>query len=924
MGSGADTAHDMVDFLTEKGEKIGLVKVRLFRPFSDKRLLEAIPETVKKIAVLDRTKEPGALGDPLLLDVITSFSQNGRSPLIIGGRYGLSSKEFTPAMIKGIFDELGKENPKTRFTVGIKDDVSHLSIDFDSSVNIEKENVVRAMFYGLGSDGTVSANKNSIKIIGENTSNYAQGYFVYDSKKAGAVTVSHLRFGPEPIRISCLIDCANFIGCHQYNFLEKYDILQNAHEGATFLLNTSYDKDTIWDKIPKSVQQKIIDKKLQFYAIDAYQVAKEAYLGVRINTIMQTCFFAISGVLPQKQAIDEIKKSIKKTYAKKGDVIVQKNFGAVDKALSNLHKVKVPENATSTYDLKSIVPSDAPEFVREVTAEIMAGRGDDIPVSKFPIDGAWPMATTQWEKRCIALEIPVWDEDICIQCGKCVIICPHATIRAKMFEPKVLKNPPSTFKAVQARGKGVEDYQYSLQIAPEDCTGCALCVHFCPVRNKKEPKLKAINMRPLESIRKNEKKNYDYLLKLPDYERTELKIDTAKGVQFLKPLFEYSGACSGCGETPYVKLLTQLFGDRSIIANATGCSSIYGGNLPTTPYSIDSAGRGPAWSNSLFEDNAEFGLGFRLSIDKQAEFARELIEFLQDKIGYELSHAIIHAPQTTESEIGEQRIRVEKLRKQLKKIDTPEANRLLNVSDALVKRSIWIVGGDGWAYDIGFGGLDHVISSGRNINLLVLDTEVYSNTGGQMSKSTPRGAVAKFAAGGKPVAKKDLGRIAMSYGNVYVAQVAMGANDSQTIKAFREAEAYNGPSIIIAYSHCIAWGINMSTATDQYKTAVQSGHWLLYRYNPENVLKGENPLHLDSKAPNLRIKDYMYNETRFKMLTKIKPEQAEFLLKDSQDDVEKRWTFYEYMSSMDYSQYKNNGKDDPEKSEEKSDSNNNE
>jgi pyruvate-ferredoxin/flavodoxin oxidoreductase len=898
MGSGGDTAYETADYLNKHGEKVGVVKVRLYRPFSAEYLLKVIPKSVKKIAILDRTKEPGALGEPLLLDVITSFAESDRHPLIIGGIYGLSCKEFTPAMVKGVFDELAKPNPKKRFTVGIKDDVTNLSIDFDPTFDIEPDDVIRAVFYGLGSDGTVSANKNSIKIIGENTPNFAQGYFVYDSKKAGAVTVSHLRFGPRPVRLACLIDSAKFVACHQTVFLERYDMLEKAKPGSTFLLNTYYDKDTIWDKLPRSVQQQLIDKKMKFYIIDAYKVAKESGLGVRINTIMQTCFFAISGVLPREQAIEEIKKSIKKTYARKGEAIVQMNYQVVDHSLNNMYEIPVPLKATSTFDRPPVVSPKAPQFVKEVTAEIMAGRGDLLPVSKFPSDGTWPMATTQWEKRCIALEIPVWDTEICIQCGKCVIICPHATILAKAYKPDELKNPPKTFKSAPARGKEFEGLFYSLQVAPEDCTGCELCVHFCPVKDKKVPKRKAINMSSLELLRESERENFDYFLALPDYNRSALNIDTAKGVQFLQALFEYSGACAGCGETPYVKLLTQLFGDRAIIANATGCSSIYGGNLPTTPYAVNKDGRGPAWSNSLFEDNAEFGLGFRLSLDKQAEFAQELLEAQKNIIGEQLVNELINASQKTEAEISEQRKRVERLKNIINPVNTPQARQLLTVAAALVKRSIWIVGGDGWAYDIGYGGLDHVLSTGKNVNLLVLDTEVYSNTGGQMSKSTPRGAIAKFAAAGKSGTKKDLGLMAIAYGNVYVAQVAMGANDTQTIKAMREAEAYDGPSIIVAYSHCIAHGIDMSTATDQQKAAVNSGHFPLYRYNPEEVLKGENPLHLDSKTPSIPIKDYMYNETRFKMLVKSMPERAEALLQAAQDDAKRRWALYEHLAAQ--------------------------
>lgn len=905
MGSGADTAHETVEYLTTKGEKVGLLKVRLYRPFSEEHFLKALPKSAKIIAVLDRTKEPGGIGEPLFLDVVTTLAQADNKVKIIGGRYGLSSKEFTPTMVKGVYDEMKKAKPRRQFTVGINDDLTHLSIDYDPNFNIEKDDVVRAMFYGLGSDGTVGANKNSIKIIGENTPNYAQGYFVYDSKKAGTITVSYLRFGPKPILLSNLIDSANFIACHQFVFLEKYDVLEKAKEGAVFLLNTYYGPDVIWDKLPRSIQKTIIDKKLKFYIIDGYKVAKETGMGVMINTIMQTCFFAISGVLPKDEAITAIKNAIKKTYGGKGEEIVKKNYNAVDQALGNLFEVKYPTKVTSTFDQPPTVSPKAPKFVQEVTAPIMAGQGDSIPVSKFPNDGTYPVGTTQWEKRCIALDIPVWDSEICIQCGKCVIICPHATIRAKVFDPALVNDAPKTFKSVKARGKEFEGLSYTLQVAPEDCTGCGLCVHFCPVKNKKEPRLKAINMQSLEPIRLSERENYDFFLNLPEYDRSKLAIDTVKGAQFLQPLFEYSGACAGCGETPYVKLLTQFFGDRAIIGNATGCSSIYGGNLPTTPYTANKDGRGPTWSNSLFEDNAEFGFGFRLSLDKQVEFARELVKAHESIIGGDLAAALISAPQKTEGDIAAQRERVAILKEKLKNITTPLSKQLLNVADTLVNRSVWILGGDGWAYDIGYGGLDHVLASGRNVNVLVLDTEVYSNTGGQMSKSTPRGAVAKFAAGGKPLSKKDLGLMAMSYGNVYVAQIAMGASDVQTVKAFLEAEAYDGPSIIIAYSHCIAHGINMSTATDQQKAAVDSGHWTLYRYNPERAMNGENPLKLDSKAPSIPIKDYMYNQTRFKMLTKSKPERAEALLALSQEDAKRRWAYYEYMANMPFGNEKN-------------------
>ncbi len=900
MGSAADTTHETVEHLVAAGEKVGLIKVRLYKPFSSKHFFKAIPDSVKIIAALDRTKEPGSLGEPLFMDIITTIAESERNIKILGGRYGLSSKEFTPAMVKGIYDEMSRENPRKRFTVGINDDVTNLSIDYDPNFNIEKDNVVRAMFYGLGADGTVSANKNSIKIIGENTPNYAQGYFVYDSKKAGATTVSHLRFGQEMIRQSCLIDSANFIACHQWVFIERYDVLEKAKEGATFLLNTFYSKDEIWENLPKSLQQEMIEKKIKFYIIDAYDVAKLTGMGVRINTIMQTCFFYISGILPKEEAIQAIKDAIKKTYGGKGEEVVKKNYTAVDTAISNLYEVKVPSEASSTFERPPTVSPNAPKFVQEVTAAIMAGKGDSLPVSKLPDDGTYPSGTTQWEKRAIALEVPVWDTEVCTQCGKCSLICPHAAIRAKAYREEDLINPPETFKYTKTRGKEFEGLLYTLQNAPEDCTGCGLCVYNCPAKNKKEPGLKSINMKPLEPIRFKERENYEYFLNLPEYDRSKLKVNTVKGVQFLQPLFEYSGACSGCGETQYVKLLTQLFGDRAIIANATGCSSIYGGNLPTTPYTKNKDGRGPSWSNSLFEDCAEFGFGFRLSLDKQSEYAKELLKAQESIIGTELVDSIINATQKIESNIAEQRKRVAALRVKLEGVDNIESKRLLTVADSLVKRSVWMVGGDGWAYDIGYGGLDHVLACGRDVNVLVLDTEVYSNTGGQMSKATPIGAVAKFAAAGKPSGKKDLGLMAMSYGNIYVAQVAFGANDRQTVKAFLEAEAYEGPSMIIAYSHCIAHGIDMGIATDQHIAAVKSGHWPLYRYNPERTLNGENPLVLDSRAPTIPIKDYMYNQARFKMLTKSKPERAEQLLNLAQQSAVKRWSFYEQLAAMNF------------------------
>lgn len=910
MGSGAETAQETVEYLCAKGEKIGLIKVRLYRPFSIKHLMDAFPKTTKAVAVLDRTKEPGALGEPLYIDILGAFTEqmvNGKLtfaqfPKVTGGRYGLSSKEFTPAMVKAVFDELQKDKSKTHFSVGIHDDVTNFSLDYDPNFSTERDDVVRAMFYGLGADGTVGANKNSIKIIGEETDNYAQGYFVYDSKKSGSMTISHLRFGKNPIHSTYLITKANFVACHQMVFLEKIDVLKNAQEGATFLLNSPYGTEETWDKLPKKVQQAIIDKKLKFYVIDAYHVAKETGMGVRINTIMQTCFFAISGVLPRKEAIAKIKDAIKKTYGKKGEQIVQMNFNAVDQTLANLHEIKVPAKITSSIELTPAVPAEAPDFVQEVTAMIISGRGDEIPVSKFPVDGTFPTATTQWEKRNVALDVPAWDPDICIQCNKCANVCPHACIRPKVYDGKLLDKAPATFKSAKARGKEwPEGFIYTLQVAVEDCTGCELCVEVCPVKNKVDTSKKAINMTEQIPIRNSEQENWKFFLNIPDYDRSELKIETVKGAQLLRPLFEFSGACAGCGETPYVRLASQLFGDRMIIANATGCSSIYGGNLPTTPWAQDENGRGPTWSNSLFEDNAEFGMGFRLTIDKHNEQAKEMLRRMKDQIGQKLVDDLINAKQVDEADIAEQRKRVAQLKNKLKSLKGAEAKLLLSLADYLVKKSVWIMGGDGWAYDIGYGGLDHVIASGKNVNILVLDTEVYSNTGGQMSKATPTGAVAKFAAGGKPLPKKDLGLLALSYGNVYVARVAIGASDVQTLKAFIEAERYDGPSIIIAYSHCIAHGYNLKYGLQQQKLAVNSGHWTLFRYNPDLFSEGKNPLQLDSKTPSIPIQDYMYNETRFKMVTKMNPDAAKEFLQRAQKQVRKNWKVYENMAKMDYS-----------------------
>jgi len=899
MGSGAEVAEEAIAHLNAAGEKLGLVKVRLYRPFSIEHFIASLPASVKTIAVLDRTKEPGSSGEPLYLDVVNALSEamvTGKR--VIGGRYGLSSKEFTPAMVKGIFDEMSKPKPKNHFTIGILDDVGHTSLDYDPAFSSEARDTVRGLFFGLGADGTVGANKNSIKIIGVETDNYAQGYFVYDSKKSGTITTSHLRFGPQPLHSSYLINKANFVACHQFSFLERVDMLKSAEPGATFLLNSPFGPDEVWDQLPLTVQRQIIAKKLRFFVIDGYEVAKKTGMGGRVNTIMQTCFFAISGVLPREEAIAAIKHAIEKTYGKRGEAVVQKNFAAVDAALSHLSEVKVPAEATASFDMRPPVPANAPDFVRKFTARIIAGEGDDLPVSAMPIDGTFPTGTTQWEKRNIALEIPVWDEELCIQCGKCVMVCPHAVIRAKVYDSRHTEGAPSTFKAVPARWKDFKAMKYTLQIAPEDCTGCGLCVAVCPAKSKSEVKHKAINMAPQAPLREPEAANWDFFLNIPETDRGLLNHSLVKDNQLLQPLFEFSGACAGCGETPYIKLVSQLFGDRTIISNATGCSSIYGGNLPTTPYTVNGEGLGPAWSNSLFEDNAEFGLGMRLAIDKQREYASELVARLRGIIGDEFAKALLDADQSTETGIFEQRTRVKLLKQKLEGVNTLEARDLLSLADALVKKSVWIVGGDGWAYDIGYGGLDHVLASGRNVNILVLDTEVYSNTGGQMSKSTPRGAVAKFAAGGKASAKKDLAMMAMNYGSAYVAKVAMGGNDSHTIKAFTEAEAYDGPSIIIAYSHCIAHGYDMVYGLDQQKAAVQSGYWPLFRYDPRLAADGKNPFQLDSRPPSIKLKDYIYNETRYTMLAKSNPDEGQRLLDLAQQDVLSRWKIYEHMTHV--------------------------
>ncbi|HKM82759.1 MAG TPA: pyruvate:ferredoxin (flavodoxin) oxidoreductase [Candidatus Acidoferrum sp.] len=904
MGSGAGAAEEAVDALQKSGEKVGLLKVRLYRPFAASAFLNAIPASTKAIAVLDRTKEPGSLGEPLYQDVLTAYAERYATnpgagiPRIIGGRYGLSSKEFTPSMVKAVFDELKKAAPKNHFTVGIQDDVTHTSLAYDPDFSTEDPRTVRALFYGLGSDGTVGANKNSIKIIGKGTNNYAQGYFVYDSKKAGAVTVSHLRFGPDPIRSTYLITKANFVACHQFQFMDRIDVLAAAEPGAVFLLNTPFGPDAIWDHIPRQAQETIIKKKLRFFVIDGYSVARAAGMGSRINTIMQTCFFAISGVLPREEAITAIKKAILDTYGKRGEAVVQMNYAAVDAALAHMHEVKVPAKVTALFDMLPAVSLQAPKFVRDVLGTIITGNGDSLPVSAMPIDGTFPTGTAMWEKRNIAKEIPVWDEALCIQCGKCVLVCPHAVIRAKVYDSSLLKNAPETFKSSKPRWREFETLKYTLQVAPEDCTGCKLCVEVCPAKSKSEVKHKAINMQDQAPLRKPESANWEFFLSLPEFNRNKLSHTQVKDSQLLEPLFEFSGACAGCGETPYIKLLTQLFGDRLLIANATGCSSIYGGNLPTTPYTQNKQGRGPTWSNSLFEDNAEFGLGMRLAVDQQNVYARELLKKLNGSLGEVLVKGLLEADQSKELGIQEQRQRVAELKKKLQALNTPEAQALLPVADCLVRKSVWLLGGDGWAYDIGFGGLDHVLGSGRNVNVLVLDTEVYSNTGGQMSKATPRGAVAKFAMGGKHTGKKDLAMEAVSYGYVYVARVAMGANDTHTVKALLEAEAHDGPSLIIAYSHCIAHGYDMSMGLEQQKKAVLSGYWPLMRYNPALRLEGKNPFLLDSKAPSIPLKQYAYQEARYTMLVRSDPEEARALLKLAQDDVERQWRVYANRAAM--------------------------
>ncbi len=909
MGSAAETVKETVAHLVQRGEKIGVLHVRLYLPFAKEAFLAALPLTVRSVAVLDRTKSPGATGEPLFHDVLTTFAEAYNSgtlanlPKTIGGRYGLSSKEFTPAMVKGIFDELAKPQPKSPFTIGIVDDVGYLSLDYDPSFSIESAKVISALFFGLGADGTVGANKNTIKIIGESADLYAQGYFVYDSKKSGSQTVSHLRFGPDPIRAPYLVQTAQFIGCHQFNFLFKTDILAQAAPGAVFLLNSPYGVDEVWAHLPRYIQEQIIVKRLAFHVIDASKVAHETGMGNRVNTILQTCFFALSGVLPREAAIAKIKTAIKKTYSNKGEEVVLKNYAAVDETLAHLYQVEVPQIVSSTLEMPPIVPSNAPQFVQEVTARMMAGEGDQLTVSQMPLDGTYPSGTTAWEKRNVSDVVPAWEPELCIQCGNCSFVCPHGVIRSKFYNQSLLETAPEGFKSAGISARGFPETRYTLQIYVEDCTGCNLCVSVCPALSLKESGVKAINMTAKAPLLAQEKTNIDFFETLPLNDRARVDFSSIRGAQFLQPLFEFSGACAGCGETPYVKLVSQLFGDRLIVANATGCSSIYGGNLPTTPWTKNDEGRGPAWSNSLFEDNAEFGFGFRLTADKHRDLALQLLQGFKAELGSNLVREITHAPQKTESQIRVQRERVAELKAVLLQLNSEPALDLLSVVDHLVRRSIWIMGGDGWAYDIGSGGLDHILASGRDVNVLVLDTEVYSNTGGQMSKSTPLGAVAKFAAGGKTVGKKDIALQAISYGNVYVARIAMGANPQQTLLAMREAEAYPGPSLILAYSHCIAHGINMENGLKQQDLASASGYWPLLRYNPVLRQSDKNPFVLDSPRPRIPFKDYAYNELRYKMLQRTNPEEAAHMMTLAQQIVNQKWDIYEQMAARSGSQF---------------------
>ncbi len=906
MGSGCGAAEEAVHSMCGMDEKVGLLKVRLYRPFDVSRCVEALPDSVRHIAILDRTKEPGAVGEPLYQDIVAALSERWHPikgadkpmPQVVGGRYGLSSKEFTPAMSASVFEELKQESPKRHFTVGITDDVTHLSLKIDEDRFSEPHDVHRAVFFGLGSDGTVGANKNSVKIVGENTSLYAQGYFVYDSKKAGAITVSHLRFSPRPIDATYLIQKSDFVACHQFQFMKSRDVLSIADHGATFLLNSSLSADEVWDHLPIEAQKQILEKQLKFYVIDAYRLARDAGLGGRINTVMQTCFFALADILPKEEAIDRIKDAIQKSYGKRGESLIRKNCDAVDQSLEELQKVNIPEAATSTTERQLAVPVDAPDFVTRVTGVILAGLGDRLPVSAMPVDGTFMTATSQYERRSIAQTIPIWDPDICIQCGLCAFVCPHAAIRSKAFEPAALVDAPSAFQSLDTSGKDLPGLRMSIQVAPDDCTGCSVCVDVCPARSKEVAKHKAINMEEKTDHLNRERENYDFFLSIPEIDREAVRHDQVKGTQLLQPLFEYSGACAGCGETPYLKLLTQLFGDRLLIANATGCSSIYGGNLPTTPWATNDEGRGPAWSNSLFEDNAEFGLGMRLAVNHQQHRVRSLLQQLRMQIDVGLVDEILDASQQTDADVQSLRLKVQEVRQKLSSADTPESRELLESLDYLVRKSVWIVGGDGWAYDIGFGGLDHVMSSNQDVNILVLDTEVYSNTGGQASKSTPRAAIAKFAAGGKTTRKKDLGMIAVDYGHVYVAKVAMGANPNQVIKAFQQAESYHGPSLIIAYSPCIAHGIDMTQMMSHQKDAVNSGYWPLYRYDPRIAHGEERAFQLDSRKPRMSFREFAQKEARFATLARTNPAEAERLFALAQEDIKDQWHYYEQMAGI--------------------------